>query len=217
MARPALVRDDQQQKQRTMRRLAATLGLIALAIVALALLDRYSAKSGRGAPATPTGEPPPLATLPEPKPMPPAGLPPAATAPAAQLPPPPPPNVGQDLAALTPSPPKVSSGPTTEQTKRATSPSPARPASGSVIAAPQAAVARLTPAAQPTEGFVVQLGMFTTVEHAQALYSRLREQGVPAFLETRVVVGPFRDRAEAQAAQHKLKEIGAAGVIVQKN
>jgi cell division septation protein DedD len=65
-------------------------------------------------------------------------------------------------------------------------------------------------------GFVVQLGMFTTVENAQALHTRLRQQGIPAFLETRVVVGPFRDRAEADAAQRKLKELGASGVIVER-
>jgi cell division septation protein DedD len=52
--------------------------------------------------------------------------------------------------------------------------------------------------------------MFTTVENAQALQAKLREQGIPAFLETRVVVGPFRDRAEADAAQRKLKELGSA-------
>ena len=58
--------------------------------------------------------------------------------------------------------------------------------------------------------------MFTTVENAQSLQTKLKEQGIPAFLETRVVVGPFRDRAEADAAQRKLKELGVGGVIVQR-
>jgi cell division protein FtsN len=67
-----------------------------------------------------------------------------------------------------------------------------------------------------TPGFVVQLGLFNTVENAQALRARLEAQGIPVFLETRVVVGPFRDRAEADAAQAKLKALGVAGVVAQR-
>ena len=64
--------------------------------------------------------------------------------------------------------------------------------------------------------FVVQLGMFTSVENAQAMLERLKAQNVPAYLETRVVVGPFRDRAEADAAQRKLQAGGVSGVIAQR-
>jgi DedD protein len=58
--------------------------------------------------------------------------------------------------------------------------------------------------------------MFSSVENAQALLERLKAQGVPAYLETRVVVGPFRDRAEADAAQRKLQASGVPGVIAQR-
>ena len=72
------------------------------------------------------------------------------------------------------------------------------------------------PAPEARQGFVVQLGVFTTVENAQSLQAKLKEQGIPAFLETRVVVGPFRDRAEADSVQQKLKALGVGGVIVQR-
>jgi DedD protein len=71
----------------------------------------------------------------------------------------------------------------------------------------------MAPAGPP---FVVQLGMFSSIENAQALLERLKAQGVPAYLETRVVVGPFRDRAEADAAQRKLQAAGVSGVIAQR-
>jgi DedD protein len=72
------------------------------------------------------------------------------------------------------------------------------------------------PTLEARQGFVVQLGVFMTVENAQSLQAKLKQQGIPAFLETRVVVGPFRDRTEADAVQHKLKDLGVAGVIVQR-
>jgi DedD protein len=58
--------------------------------------------------------------------------------------------------------------------------------------------------------------MFSSIENAQALLERLKAQGVPAYLETRVVVGPFRDRAEADAAHRKLQAEGVSGVIAQR-
>jgi len=38
--------------------------------------------------------------------------------------------------------------------------------------------------------------------------------GVPSTLETRVQVGPFRTRHEAELAQAKLKELGVEAILV---
>jgi len=65
-------------------------------------------------------------------------------------------------------------------------------------------------------GYVVQLGVFASVEHAQSLQSKLKEQGIPTTLETRVIVGPFQDRAEADAAQKKLSALGISGLVARR-
>jgi cell division septation protein DedD len=65
-------------------------------------------------------------------------------------------------------------------------------------------------------GYVVQLGVFASVEHAQSLQSKLKEQGIPTTLETRVIVGPFQDRAEADAAQKKLNALGISGLVARR-
>lgn len=214
--------EEQQLKQRAMRRLAVALTLIALTIVALALLDRYSsAPKTVSTSATPPVEPPPIAALPKPiQPAP--GAPPAAE-PGLRLPPPPPPTVSNEplAPAERPAPPKATPVPANQvsdtvpqstggASKASAKPSPAQKPSVEQAAAPPAAKT------VATSGFVVQLGVFTSVENAQALQAKLKEQGIPASLETRVIVGPFTDRAEADAAKKKLKALGVNGVIASK-
>jgi DedD protein len=64
-------------------------------------------------------------------------------------------------------------------------------------------------------GYLVQLGVFGSQENAEALRARLASIGMPARLESRVVVGPFPDKAAARAAQARLREAGhSEGVIV---
>ncbi len=221
MAQPATPAEEQQFRQRAMRRLAFALALIVAAIVGLGLLDHYSGRKRAVAPETPTGEPPPIANLPPPVPLEPGSAPAQAPAvqPPAALPPPPPPTVEEqpsapsrahpptraELPGSTGAPSRSASVPAVESGKP-------RAPSGDTTAPGAGAAAAL----DARQGFVVQLGVFTTVENAQSLQARLKEQGMPAFLETRVVVGPFRDRAEADAAQRKLNELGARGVIVQR-
>lgn len=63
--------------------------------------------------------------------------------------------------------------------------------------------------------FLLQLGVFSTPENAQALYEDLRQRGIPARLETRVVAGPFADKAAAEAARRKLLSAGLSkGIVV---
>jgi cell division protein FtsN len=87
----------------------------------------------------------------------------------------------------------------------------ARPAPTESTPAP--AVAK--PAEQPSaKGFVVQVGVFATPDHARALQAKLAEKGIQSSIETRVVVGPFKDRAEADAVTKQLKELGLQGVVI---
>ena len=65
------------------------------------------------------------------------------------------------------------------------------------------------------KGYLVQLGVFASLDNAEALRTRLEGLGIPARLESRVVVGPFPDQAAARAAQTRLREAGQdAGLIV---
>lgn len=61
--------------------------------------------------------------------------------------------------------------------------------------------------------FEVQLGVFSDMENAKQLQAKLAEHGIPSHTETRVQVGPFKTRAEADQAREKLKALGISGVI----
>ncbi len=63
-------------------------------------------------------------------------------------------------------------------------------------------------------GFVLQAGVFSSAQRAEELHARLTLSGVPSTLETRVQVGPFRTKHEAEAAQAKLKELGVETILV---
>ena len=63
-------------------------------------------------------------------------------------------------------------------------------------------------------GFVLQAGVFNSVQRAEELHARLTLSGVSSTLETRVQVGPFRTRQEAEAAQARLRELGIEAVLV---
>lgn len=74
---------------------------------------------------------------------------------------------------------------------------------------PEAAVAASAP------GHRVQLGVFGDAANAVTVYERALAAGYEARIQSRVVVGPFADKAAAERAQRKLREAGlGAGVIV---
>ena len=50
--------------------------------------------------------------------------------------------------------------------------------------------------------------------NAHALQKKLADKGIPTYTETRVLVGPFNDRTEAEAVVRQIKEMGLEGVIV---
>jgi DedD protein len=55
---------------------------------------------------------------------------------------------------------------------------------------------------------------FSSAQRAEELHAKLTLSGVPSTLETRVQVGPFRTRQEAEAAQAKLKQLGVETILV---
>ncbi len=80
---------------------------------------------------------------------------------------------------------------------------------------PKAAVAASKPV--PRSGYLVQLGVFSTTDNAQALYEKVAKMGIESHIESRVVVGPFKDRAAADAAREKLRKSGLGKGLVVRN
>jgi DedD protein len=60
----------------------------------------------------------------------------------------------------------------------------------------------------------VQLGIFTSPQNAEALQRKLAEAGVVTSTETRVLIGPFRDRAEADRSLATVQRLGLGAVVV---
>lgn len=90
----------------------------------------------------------------------------------------------------------------------------AAPAPAAAVPAP-VAVVKVPVASETQGGYAVQVGVFGTAAQAEALRSRLSAAGIPAQLETRVVVGPFNDRRDAVAAQNRLQDKGfSAGELI---
>jgi cell division septation protein DedD len=70
------------------------------------------------------------------------------------------------------------------------------------------------PVPPPANGFLVQAGVFSNPQRAEDLYAKLRANGIPATLETRVHIGPFKSQNEAQAALARLKALGIEGLVL---
>jgi DedD protein len=61
---------------------------------------------------------------------------------------------------------------------------------------------------------MVQVGVFTSTANAQALQKQLQRAGLDAHLETRVQLGPFKDRLDADRALARAKKLGINSVLV---
>ena len=138
-----------------------------------------------------------------------------------------------------PPPPEVAARPSLPRTPAA----PARPASPSSATAPSApaklAEASAAPAATTPEasaraesvapapvapvpsapprlfsGYALQAGVFSDPRRAEELQARLMQEGVPVTIESRVQVGPFKTKAEAEAARSKLTALGIETVLL---
>lgn len=104
--------------------------------------------------------------------------------------------------------PESAAAPKTPAANEAAAPAPARPA--------EAVAARTQPQAAPRlfSGYVVQAGVFTSVQNAEELRAKLTLNGIPSTIEARVEVGPFKNHGEAQAAREKLKTLGIDAVLI---
>ena len=65
-------------------------------------------------------------------------------------------------------------------------------------------------------GINLQAGVFADPRRAEELHARLLREGIPATLETRVLVGPFPNREAADAARAKMREMGIETVQLPK-
>ncbi|MBZ0091322.1 MAG: SPOR domain-containing protein [Sulfuricellaceae bacterium] len=72
------------------------------------------------------------------------------------------------------------------------------------VAAPEAA----------PKGYLVQLGVFSDFANAQQLQQRLSQHGIKSYTETRLHVGPFNTKEEAEQSLAKLRSLGISAVIV---
>jgi DedD protein len=64
-----------------------------------------------------------------------------------------------------------------------------------------------------TDGYFVQLGVFDDTENVDKVLNNVAELGLPARIQSRVVVGPFRNKREAEAARNRLKDIAEGTVL----
>lgn len=89
------------------------------------------------------------------------------------------------------------------------------PPAATVAEAPRLAPAESAQPLAADKGYLVQVGVFGSLDNAEALRQRLEEMGIPAHLESRVVLGPFPSKAAAREAQAHLREAGQnPGLIV---
>ena len=115
----------------------------------------------------------------------------------AALPPPPPPRVdNRAINAAQPRPATPPSSPAAAQSPQAPQPAPA---------------ASVGP--KGNGPFLLQLGVFHQYAHAEELVQRLRQQGIQARTETRVHLGPFLNRQEAEKAQAEMRRLGVNAVV----
>lgn len=176
------------------RRLIKRIALAGVAIAAL--LGGLALIDGMFAAPAPSSEPPASAAAAKPLPV-------ATT--------PPEPPQPQAVPSI-----KISAAP--EQSSSSSAPVPRQthpPAEVRQAAVRPAAPHPSTQNAQTERHFVLQMGVFNNVDNAQELLARLLKNDVPAQIEARVQVGPFKTRAEADEARAKLKAMGLdAGLLM---
>ena len=78
----------------------------------------------------------------------------------------------------------------------------------------------VSPASSPvplaSKSFEIQLGVFSDIENVQQLQAKLASHGIPSHTETRVQIGPFKLREEADRAREKLSKLGISAVVRSK-
>ncbi len=85
---------------------------------------------------------------------------------------------------------------------------PSQAVAGSEAAPAVAPLAVVPP--RPLSGHALQSSPLPDQQRAAELQARLAQEGLPSSIETRLQVGPFRSRAEAESARRKLQTLGIA-------
>lgn len=66
----------------------------------------------------------------------------------------------------------------------------------------------------PVKGYAVQLGVFSNPANATQMQEKLAQHGIKSYTETKLNVGPFQNKAEAEEALAKLRGLGISAVVV---
>jgi len=62
--------------------------------------------------------------------------------------------------------------------------------------------------------YLVQAGVFASTANALSLQQKLAKAGIRAKVETRVQLGPYKERREAEQAMAKLKKLGVVNAVM---
>lgn len=220
-------------KRKLVKRMAVAGVLIAALLGSLAIIDRLGELDEEDADTPPpitTPVPVPQKEIVRPLTPPPPAEPPAAA--PGDVPPaappgdvPPKPEIAATPSAPPAMPPRVEPAPPRVITSRPIAPAPSAPVVPEATtapteeapppaAAPPAPVAPTAKPPLPRRGYLVQAGVFTSVQLAEELHAKLTLNGIPSTLETRVQVGPFASQREAAAVRAKLKALGVDSLII---
>ncbi|MBN9131766.1 MAG: SPOR domain-containing protein [Nitrosospira multiformis] len=134
---------------------------------------------------------------------------------------------GKNITAV---PPRETPAPPNEKTGASPAPAAPRNEATATNAPPAAfrmekAIKNAAPVASREISFVVQLGAFSTPAKAARQSEKVASQNFSAYTEivksgkeevTRVRVGPFATREEAEKTREKLKNLGFEGVVTEK-
>lgn len=91
---------------------------------------------------------------------------------------------------------------------------PALPTAESGVGTRAADLAKVdSPSIPPRTGYVLQSVSLPDAARAAELQAKLVQLGIPSIIETRLQIGPFRNRAEAENARRKLSELGIDGSL----
>lgn len=64
------------------------------------------------------------------------------------------------------------------------------------------------------KGYAVQLGVFKDLTNAMQMQEKLGQHGIQSYTETKLNVGPFKNKAEAEQAMAKLRGMGINAMLV---
>lgn len=204
-------------RRKALLRLGVAAVVTAAALAGLWWLDQGGGKPEKPAAAAP---PSPIVTAPMQTSAPPQTAPDegaaevateVATEAAAELPT----EAAAQVAQTTPTSPAAAPPSRTVATREAPPPPPRvnnEPPRALTAAAPPSRPAP-HPATALGEPYLVQVGVFSEPERARELVERLNKRGIRAHMETRVQLGPFANREEAEKAQAAIRVLGLKGVL----